>query len=70
MHFIKFLIYFYIKLFLVGVYHVSTVIQNSEVNNVSKVIIIHNANTKSSVGQHHERGPKKNWKVGSGVAEK
>jgi hypothetical protein len=41
-------------------------IQNSEVNDVSNVIIIQNANTKSSVGQH---GPPKNAKVGSGIAE-
>jgi hypothetical protein len=39
---------------------------NSEVNNVSNVIIIQKANTKSSVGQH---SPSTNAKVGSGDAE-
>jgi hypothetical protein len=38
----------------------------SEVNNVSNVIIIEKANTKSSVGQH---GPSTNAKVGPGAAE-
>jgi hypothetical protein len=40
--------------------------QNSEVNNVSNVIIIQRANTKSSVGQ---QGPPTNAKVGSGAIE-
>jgi hypothetical protein len=40
--------------------------QNSEVNNVSKVIITQNANANSSVGQH---GPSTNAKVGSRVME-
>jgi hypothetical protein len=42
------------------------IVRYSEINNVSNVIIIQKANTKSSVGQH---GPPTNAKVGSGVME-
>jgi hypothetical protein len=49
-------------------FHSSMVIciQNSRVNNVSNVIIIQRANTKSSVRQH---GPPSNAKEGSGAME-
>jgi hypothetical protein len=40
---------------------------NYKVNNFSKIIIIQNASTKLSIGQHE---PPTNMKVGSGAAEK
>jgi hypothetical protein len=43
-----------------------TTIQNSKINIVQNVIIIQNANTKLSVGQH---GPPTKAKVGSGAEE-
>jgi hypothetical protein len=54
--------------FLIGyVVHVQfDKIQNSKVNDVSKVIVMQRANTKSSVGQH---GSPTNAKVGSGAME-
>jgi hypothetical protein len=48
------------------VHNKTELLDRSEVSNVSNVIIIQKANTKSSEGQH---GPPTNAKVGSGAAE-